>query len=68
MFRVTTVPCTREGPGLVEHDGCVWVLGGRGSGGTVERYDKEHDCWEVLENKLSCENQEYTAVVIDRIV
>ena len=58
----------REGPGVVEHDGLLWVVGGRGSGGSVERYDSQMNTWEVMEEKLRYQEQEYTAVVIDRVV
>ena len=46
----------------------MWVVGGRGSGGSVERYDSQMNTWEVMEEKLRYQEQEYTAVVIDRVV
>ena len=56
----------REGPGLVYvGEGAIWAIGGRGSKGTVERF--HHRQWQLVENlKVSQENDEYLAAVIDK--
>ena len=58
----------REGPGVVGHAGHLYVVGGRGSGGSVERYDPSTDTWTLLDIKLRCPEQEYSAVILDRVV
>ena len=54
--------------GVVEHDGKLYVLGGRGGLGSVEVYDPEEDAWQILEEKLLSVDQEYSAVILDRVV
>ena len=44
------------------------LLGGRGGDGTVERYHPEEDRWEVLDQRVGSEDQEYSAVILDRVV
>ena len=58
----------REGPGVVGHGGQLYVIGGRGSEGTVEKYDPATDTWTLLDIKVGCPDQEYSAVILDRIV
>ena len=43
---------TREGPGVVGHGGHLYVIGGRGSGGSVEKYDPNTNTWHVLDIKV----------------
>ena len=66
-FLITCV-FSREGPGVVGHGGRLYVIGGRGSGGSVESYDPEADTWDLLDIKVGCPEQEYSAVILDRIV
>jgi len=58
----------REGPGVVDHEGKLYVIGGRGGDGTVEVYTPEEDRWDLLGQKLSSKDQEYSAVILDRVV
>jgi hypothetical protein len=44
------------------------MAGGRGGEGTVERYHPEEDRWEILDQRLASEDQEYSAVILDRVV
>jgi len=66
--RVADLNEAREGPGCVGHGGKLYVIGGRGSRGTVEVYDPESDTWEVLDMKVGFPEQEYYAVILDRVV
>jgi hypothetical protein len=34
----------------------------------VERYHPEEDRWELLDQRLASEDQEYSAVILDRVV
>ena len=58
----------REGPGVVGYGGQLYVIGGRGSNGTVEVYTPETDSWLVLELPVGQPEQEYSAVILDRVV
>jgi len=58
----------REGPGVVQHAGRLYVIGGRGGEGTVEMYRPDTNQWEVLGETLTCPDQEYSAVILDRVV
>ena len=66
--RLPDLRLPREGPGVVDHDSKLYVIGGRGGGGTVEVYDPAAAAWSVLEQKLVGQDQEYTAIVLDRVV
>jgi hypothetical protein len=48
--------------------GACMMAGGRGGEGTVERYHPEEDRWEILDQRLASEDQEYSAVILDRVV
>ena len=37
VIEYSDIPVSREGPGVVGHGGQLYVVGGRGSGGSVER-------------------------------
>jgi hypothetical protein len=52
----------------IENVAACYFLGGRGGEGTVERYHPEEDRWEVLDQRLASEDQEYSAVILDRVV
>ena len=58
----------REGPGVVGYGGQLYVIGGRGSNGTVEVFTPETDTWQVLELPVGQPEQEYSAVILDRVV
>ena len=58
----------REGPGVIDHAGRLYVIGGRGGEGTVEVFDPELQTWEILDQRLLSQDQEYTAVILDRVV
>eukprot|EP00092_Neocalanus_flemingeri_P010433 GFUD01011244.1.p1 GENE.GFUD01011244.1~~GFUD01011244.1.p1 ORF type:complete len:568 (+),score=126.56 GFUD01011244.1:211-1704(+) len=66
--RVADLNVAREGPGCVGYGGKLYAIGGRGSEGTVEVFDPEEDKWEVLDMKVGCPEQEYSAVILDRVV
>ena len=66
--RLAPLQVAREGPGVVGHAGLLYVIGGRGSGGTVERYSPDTDTWTLMDIKVACPDQEYSAVILDRIV
>lgn len=66
--RTCSLTLPREGPGVVNHDGKLYAIGGRGGDGTVEIYDPTLDKWEVLGERLSSQDQEYSAVILDRVV
>ena len=68
FHRVASLHHAREGPGVVAHDGKLYVLGGRGGDGSVEVYDPATDKWEILDQKLISTDQEYSAVILDRVV
>ena len=53
---------------MVGHGGRLYVIGGRGSEGTVEVYSPEEDSWQVLELPVCQKEQEYSAVILDRVV
>ena len=66
--RLAPLTVAREGPGVVGHGGLLYVIGGRGSGGSVERYHPDTDTWQLMDIKVGCPDQEYSAVILDRIV
>ncbi len=45
---------TREGPGVVNHDGKLYVIGGRGGDGTVEIYDPNRLKLKGILNLFTC--------------
>ena len=47
---------------MVGHGGQLYVIGGRGSEGTVEKYDLASNTWTLLDIKVGCPDQEYSAV------
>ena len=67
-IQVAPLKVAREGPGVVGHDGLLYAIGGRGSGGSVERYHPDTDTWQIMDIKVGCPDQEYSAVILDRIV
>ena len=66
--KVASLNEAREGPGVVGYGGKLYAIGGRGSRGTVEVYDPELDKWELMDTKVGCPEQEYYAVILDRVV
>ena len=61
--RVAPLAVPREGPGCVAHGGKLWVIGGRGSGGTVECYCPDTDTWQLLEMKVGSPSVLYCDVM-----
>ena len=67
-IQVAGLNTPREGPGCVGYGGKLYAIGGRGSEGTVEVYNPEEDTWEILDMKVGYPEQEYSAVILDRVV
>ena len=54
---------------MVEVEETIYVIGGKGSKGTIEVFDKATDQWKLLEGlKMKNENEEYVACVLERII
>ena len=55
----------REGPGVIQVQDTLWVVGGRGLGvnGSVEVYQKGK--WTIQEHSVKHENQEYLLAILE---
>ena len=55
----------REGPGVIQIDDSIWVVGGRGQDvkGSVEVY--ENGTWNLQKHQVKHENQEYLLGILE---
>ena len=55
----------REGPGVIQAEDSIWVVGGRGLdvNGSVEVYQNGE--WKVQEHCVKHENQEYLLAILE---
>ena len=63
--RIMPTNVAREGPGVIQVEDSIWVVGGRGLdvNGSVEVYQNGE--WKIQEHCVQHENQEYLLAILE---